>query len=384
MSVSNSTDGAAGAVSGAAARPDARLRQVFISVKSEERQAAAHLAAALEARGIQAWWADKIENGSYWQGRIGEALAASGAVVVLWSKAAMRSDWVKHEASQAMARGVYVPARIEAMDLQTPFEAIQATDVPGLLQNPRPTQMDNLIEAIEKVLPPPRGTVLRFIHGVVGQRALLAAVAFAVASTGALGWLAWTAQEQVKALTGITGQLETTQGEAERVAGELRQTQDAVKRVVDQVEAIFSADLDWAYVLGMDAERRGFLRIENLGAGIATIEEVSVTSGGKTLRAAGPGASIKAADLYEFGKVFGLGANTIKVGQKIPPGRGIQIYSIPARFISDKNERCIADQRLKAFFDSLDIRVRYKSTFDPTPREAHLDYANQNRLTCIR
>ena len=42
-----------------------------------------------------------------------------------------RSQWVRHEASQAIARDVYAPCRIELVQLDSPYDRIQAADLIG-------------------------------------------------------------------------------------------------------------------------------------------------------------------------------------------------------------------------------------------------------------
>lgn len=358
--------------------PAPHLRQVFISCRSTQKQAAIHLAAALAPRGIEAWWADKIENGKFWHGRIDDALAASGAVVVLWSKAAMASAWVRHEASQAVARGVYVPVKIEAFDLEEPFDAIQATDLPGLLDNPQPVQLQTLFQAIDAVLPPPLTRWEQLVALQRRHRALLSTVLFATAATVTLAWLAWTTGQQIDKLDALSVNLGKAQVETENVAAELSQTQKSVNRSIGQVEAIFKADLDWAYVLGVDGQRRGYLRLENMGAGVGTITHAEVWLGDTKATTS------DAKDLAQLGAAFHLGANTIKLQQKVPPGRSITIFTIPAEYIENTYKRCIKDKLRKQFFEKLRIRITYTSTFDSVPRLIEFDYRNQNKVTCIR
>jgi len=102
-------------------------RQVFISFKSEERDAADLLHRTLTAQGYNVWWQEKLQCGHVWHAEIDEALRAASAVIVLWSPAAMKSEWVKHEASQAIARQVYAPTRIAPMKIESPFDRVQAT-----------------------------------------------------------------------------------------------------------------------------------------------------------------------------------------------------------------------------------------------------------------
>lgn len=102
---------------------------IFISFKTEERMAAFHLKEALNEAGFKVWWQEEIQCGQEWHGEIDKAIVEAGAIIVLWSKQSMHSQWVKHEASQAIVRSVYAPVRIEPMEIESPYDRIQATDL---------------------------------------------------------------------------------------------------------------------------------------------------------------------------------------------------------------------------------------------------------------
>lgn len=91
-------------------------RSVFISFKTEESPTADRLQQVLSAKGYNVWWHEKLQCGHAWHADIDDALQAAGCVVVLWSPRSMASEWVKHEASQAIARRVYAPARLVEMN----------------------------------------------------------------------------------------------------------------------------------------------------------------------------------------------------------------------------------------------------------------------------
>ena len=68
----------------------------FISYAREDRDRAAKLAVALEARGWSVWWDPKIQAGQSFDEIIERELAAADCVVVLWSKHSIASEWVKN------------------------------------------------------------------------------------------------------------------------------------------------------------------------------------------------------------------------------------------------------------------------------------------------
>src|SRR4029079_4052380 len=86
---------------------------IFISFKSEERAIAAQLKNVLEDRHFDVWWAEDIQCGQRWSEELDRAALSARIIFVMWSPRAMASQGVRHEASQAIARAIYTPIRIE-------------------------------------------------------------------------------------------------------------------------------------------------------------------------------------------------------------------------------------------------------------------------------
>src|SRR5215213_9343133 len=105
---------------------------IFISYATPDRDAARAIAGALETYGWPVWWDRLIPAGKAWREAIDKALGEAGCVLVLWSPAANRSEWVQDEAAEARKRRVLIPVRI-AGDAEPPlgFRAIQAADLRG-------------------------------------------------------------------------------------------------------------------------------------------------------------------------------------------------------------------------------------------------------------
>ena len=82
------------------------MTDVFISYASEDRARAEMLAGALAALGWSVWWDRKIITGQAFDQAIEHALETARSVVVLWSRHAIASEWVKNEAAVAAERGV--------------------------------------------------------------------------------------------------------------------------------------------------------------------------------------------------------------------------------------------------------------------------------------
>lgn len=95
------------------------MSDIFISYARPDRSKAQILARALEHRGWSVWWDPDIRIGGKFDEAIKKELDAAKCVIVLWSSSSIISEWVKDEATEAVKRGVLVPALIE--DVEIPF-----------------------------------------------------------------------------------------------------------------------------------------------------------------------------------------------------------------------------------------------------------------------
>ncbi|HEU0310274.1 MAG TPA: TIR domain-containing protein [Sphingomicrobium sp.] len=86
---------------------------LFLSYAHSDEVQARRIAAALEEAGYTVWWDALIEGGAAYAKSIGAALEAADAVIVLWSKASVESDWVRDEAAQARDRQRLIPLSID-------------------------------------------------------------------------------------------------------------------------------------------------------------------------------------------------------------------------------------------------------------------------------
>lgn len=105
------------------------MADVFISYASGDRERAHKMASALEARGLTVWWDRKLIVGQSYDQVIEQELEIAKSVVVLWSKNAVVSEWVKNEAAVAAERGILVPALIDNVKLPLEFRRRQTADL---------------------------------------------------------------------------------------------------------------------------------------------------------------------------------------------------------------------------------------------------------------
>jgi hypothetical protein len=105
------------------------MAQIFVSYARADRPRAEQLARALESAGWSVWWDREIPPGRSFDEVIEEALIAARCVVVLWSEASVRSEWVKTEAAEAAQRRILVPILADGARIPLEFRRIQAAAI---------------------------------------------------------------------------------------------------------------------------------------------------------------------------------------------------------------------------------------------------------------
>ena len=123
-----------------------RLR-VFLSYAHGDQVRAQRLAAALERAGYTVWWDALIEGGTRYAETIDEALQSVDAVLVLWSKNSIASDWVRDEAAQGRDRHRLVPLSLDGTQPPIGFRQIQTIDISRWRHGPLP-QLEAISRAI--------------------------------------------------------------------------------------------------------------------------------------------------------------------------------------------------------------------------------------------
>ncbi|MCY7281248.1 MAG: TIR domain-containing protein [Sphingomonas bacterium] len=121
---------------------------IFLSYAHADGKRAQQLAAALTARGYMVWWDTLIEGGASFAKSIREALEAADAVVVLWSKTSVESDWVADEAAQGRDRKRLVPLSLDGSLPPLGFRQYQTIDLSGWRGKAAAAQVDSIDRAI--------------------------------------------------------------------------------------------------------------------------------------------------------------------------------------------------------------------------------------------
>jgi hypothetical protein len=108
------------------------MADVFISYAKADRPLALKLAAMLEAEGWKTWWDTSLIPGDDFRNEIMTELGRARAVIVIWTDASVKSDWVRSEAGRAQADRKLIPVKLEHLtykDLPPPFDVLHTENV---------------------------------------------------------------------------------------------------------------------------------------------------------------------------------------------------------------------------------------------------------------
>ena len=185
-----SGEGAADGKSGGPAGTAAALR-LFISYSRGDRAAALPVIKALEQQGYSVWWDGLLVGGDNFLPTTQAALDNADAVVVLWSRTAIDSHWVRDEATVGRDRRRLVPLSIDGSPPPLGFRQFQVIDISGWNGKPAAPvfrQIVGAVAAAANAAPPAPPTPVAAPQP--NRRKLLAGSAVLLAASGG-GAAAW-------------------------------------------------------------------------------------------------------------------------------------------------------------------------------------------------
>jgi TPR repeat protein len=135
------------------------MADIFISYAREDEATAVHLRDVLAEQGWDVWRdREGIVTGTSWERAIEDALDAAKCVIVVWSRAALSSHFVRDEASVARNANKLVPVQIENLDIPLGFRGIQTANLVGWDGSVDAPEFRKLIRALsERVGAHPQG-----------------------------------------------------------------------------------------------------------------------------------------------------------------------------------------------------------------------------------
>lgn len=133
---------------------------LFLSYARADRARAELLADILTNAGYTVWWDALIEGGAQFAASIRQALETADAVIVLWSKNSVDSDWVRDEAALGRDRHRLIPLTLDGTEPPLGFRQYQSIDLSHWRGKPDEPQIAAIHRAIaaasgQKVISPP-------------------------------------------------------------------------------------------------------------------------------------------------------------------------------------------------------------------------------------
>jgi hypothetical protein len=131
------------------------MADIFISYKRDEKRYAQALASRLARDGYDVWWDINLNAGDSYPQKIETVLATAKVTIVLWSKSALDSTWVKNEARHADKLGTYLPVLLQDVDPPFDLSDKHALDLKGWLGNPDSLELEQLVDAVRRKIGAP-------------------------------------------------------------------------------------------------------------------------------------------------------------------------------------------------------------------------------------
>ena len=170
--------------------------RLFISHASADADRARQLVAALQGAGCQIWWDGMLTGGEAFQSSIETMLQQVDAVIVLWSKVANDSHWVRDEATVGRDRGRLIPLSLDGSLPPLGFRQLHVIDLSGWNGKADASAVEQIISAIASVAgrapaaaPPKRVAGSAAPATGINRRWLIGGGAGVAAAAALAGWV---------------------------------------------------------------------------------------------------------------------------------------------------------------------------------------------------
>jgi serine/threonine-protein kinase len=131
------------------------MADIFLSYASSDRDRVTALVQVLEDAGWHVWWDRAIASGSRWDEVIQRELGAARAVVVVWTKQSVESNWVRTEAMEGLERGILFPVSLDDVVVPLAFKRTQAAALESWRPGQANPEIERLITALHELLDGP-------------------------------------------------------------------------------------------------------------------------------------------------------------------------------------------------------------------------------------
>jgi hypothetical protein len=131
------------------------MSDIFISYAREDRDKAELLARVFEQQKWDVWWDKVIPPGEKFGDVIAAQLAAAKAVIVLWSRVSVASDWVKDEAQEGGNRHILVPVLMDKVSPPYGFRQVQTADLSEWDGSPEDPELQRVLRSVGVLISKP-------------------------------------------------------------------------------------------------------------------------------------------------------------------------------------------------------------------------------------
>ena len=125
-----------------------RSPSVFLSYSRSDLEQARPVIRLLEQSGFDTWWDGRLEGGENYLATTETALETADCVLVLWSKTAVTSHWVRDEAQRGRERGCLVPLSLDGTIAPLGFRQFQLLDIAGWSGDPAEPEAERILAAV--------------------------------------------------------------------------------------------------------------------------------------------------------------------------------------------------------------------------------------------
>ena len=131
------------------------MSDIFISYKREDKTEARALAESLEQVGWTVWWDPQLRAGERFDEVIEREINDAKCVIVLWSRLAIQSQYVKDEANYALSLNKLIPVSIDEAPPPFRFKGLHTLALAGWRGSASALPFQKLIVDIEKLIGSP-------------------------------------------------------------------------------------------------------------------------------------------------------------------------------------------------------------------------------------
>lgn len=157
------------------------MADVFISYAHNNLRQVTPVSEHLQSSGFSLWWDKHLKAGDDFPLVIEREIANAGSVLVLWSKDARNSLWVRAEATEALDANKLVQTRLDEVKPPLPFTIVHTIDLRRWRGKPGEDPFPQLLDAI--------GGLKSGRRPPVDERIFQAPALQDFGSTAALGWI---------------------------------------------------------------------------------------------------------------------------------------------------------------------------------------------------